>query len=98
MTNTPKTFITRESQSQYDLAIQLFGRFDQIGKILANLPTLNNIVPTGTSLSYDQQDTQDAIFFTAVLISTWDARGITFIDTETGFKILTETGDGILIE
>lgn len=98
MTNTPKIFITRESQSQYDLAIQLFGRFDQIGKILGNLPTLNNIVPTGTALSYDQQDTQDALFFTSVLCSTWNSATEFFIDTESGFKILTETGDGILIE
>lgn len=94
--NTPKIFVTRESQSQYDLAIQLFGRFDQIGKVLGNLPTLDNVVPTGTVLSYDQQNTQDALFFTSVLCSTWNERK--FILLETGFKILTETGGGILME
>lgn len=97
-----KFFIVREQQSHFDLAIQLYGRFDAIGKILPNLPTLDELIPAGTELPYPDEDTKDSLFFADQLVATAlsqeeiDARKSRLL--EDGDDRITEEGELRILE
>lgn len=90
-------WITREGQSHYDLAIQLYGSTDGLAKILGNLPSLDLDVPTGTQLSYPFERTQNSLFFLRTLVSTWVGHAPRRLLENASFRLL-EDGSYRLLE
>ena len=87
-----KPYLTREGQSHYDVVIQLYGSYDQIGNVLSKLPSLDAQIPTGTMLDYPEVETQASLLFRKVLVSTLEQGG--YILQENAFKIILEDDSG----
>lgn len=92
--NPNKQFITREGQSHFDLAIQLYGNFSGIANILAKASSLDDDIVTGTVFEYSENESQESFLFRSFLVATKTING--YVLLETGFKITLEDGSGAI--
>lgn len=94
-----KVFVTREGQTHFDLAIQLYGRLDRIGNVLAGLPSLDIAIATGTQMEYPEKESQESLLFRSVLVATGNgSRGDKdYLLQESGFKITLDDGTGSIL-
>lgn len=53
------TYKTRQKQSAFDLAVQLYGDVSEIGKVIGTFTNLNSNIPVGSSI--DVTETKDPI-------------------------------------
>ncbi len=91
--NPAKQFITRDGQTHFDLAIQLYGNFSGIANILMGSPSLDADITVGTSFEYPENESKESKLFRSFLVAT---KNIVdgFVLLETGFKITLEDGSG----
>lgn len=95
-TITIGTYTSYQYQSQYDIALQLYGSLDGLGNIIGSLPSLDSDVPAKTVIQFPIIPFKDAFFFNSNLIGTWTGSGSRLLETgsyrllETGFKRLLE--------
>jgi hypothetical protein len=95
-------YTTRERQSVYDLAIQLYGDLSKIGNILNYFPNLDDNITVGSEITLSEQEDPMAVYFKdrQIIVST-DLRMTDetfFILLETGDHLLLETGDKMVLE
>lgn len=90
----PNTFRARQGQSIYDLTIQFFGDLGQLPNLVAQFDFV-----VGDSFSYTSTN-PIAQKFLAIghVCASVELDKPDFILLESGFKILTEDGGGILTE
>jgi len=77
-----KTYLTRDLQSVYDLAVQLYGDVSKIGILLELFPNLNEGIDLSSSIMVDPQTDPIAKFFS-------DKRIIVSTDYFTDLSIIT---------
>lgn len=83
-----EVYSVRQSQSVYDLAVQLYGTISNIGKLLEIFPNLNIQVPFGSVINLEDQADPIVTFFKGKVVAT-------FSDSE--FVIPSVTFDSSLI-
>lgn len=90
----PNTFKARQGQSIYDLTIQFFGDLGQLSNLVAQFD-----FAVGDSFSYISTNPIALKFLsTGYVCASVELESPGFILLESGFRILTESGDGILKE
>ena len=91
--NPQQSFIVREGQTIYDLAIQLYGKFEGIGNLISLLPSLDTDLTPGSVILYPEDLTADnAKFLTTLVCSKPLVEG--YLLQETGFGFTLEDGTG----
>ena len=98
-----KTYLTRDSQSVYDLAVQLYGDVSKIGILLKLFPNLDSAITLNSPISVGQQIDPIALYFSdnRVVTSTdviMVATGSSRVLREDGSFALREDGSYILRE
>lgn len=61
---------TRYLQSHFDLAVQLYGDFSQIGQVLRNIDDINGNIPLGQVITLDEQTDPTAKYFANRIVAT----------------------------
>lgn len=90
-----EVYLVRESQSVYDLAVQLYGTVSNIGKLLENFPNLNEQVPFNSPVDLVDQSDPVVTFFKGKVVATFIELANTTDElriTNAGFRIIN-TGD-----
>jgi hypothetical protein len=91
------TYRAHKLQSHFDLAIQLYGDFSQIGEIIRNISDINGEIPLGTEFIIPEQKDPQAEYFNDKIVAT-DVNIIVDpvfrrIDTADTDLRITDTGD-----
>ena len=94
--NLSTTYLTRDKQSIYDLAVQLYGDVSKIGILLELFPNLDSSINLNSSILVPTQVDPIALFFSSnsVIVAT-DLEVVYdegFRITDLGFRIIN-TGD-----
>ena len=89
------TYKTRDKQSVYDLAVQLYGDVSKIGNLLKNFSNLDSELALGSGITLEVQKDPIAIFFSEqkIIVATDFTHSVSEVD-----NILLESGDDILLE
>lgn len=66
-------YLTRDAQSVYDLAVQLYGTVSNIGKLLEKFPNLDDEVPFNSPISIVDQSDPVVSFFKNKVVATFRA-------------------------
>ena len=72
VTEKPKfyTFLSRNGQSHWDLAIQLYGDISQIGEILKTNTDINGDIPFNSEFLIQVPEDPQAVFFLDKIVTT----------------------------
>ena len=97
------TYKTRDKQSVYDLAVQLYGDVSKIGKLLTQFTDLDNVLTLNSEIEVATQTDPIAIYFIdkSMIVSTDFTPVVSSGDRvlrEDGFFLLREDGSYILRE
>lgn len=67
-----KTYLTRQYQTVYDLAVQLYGDVSKIGILLENFPNLNNAIDFNSTITISPQLDPIAKYFvdSGIIVAT----------------------------
>jgi hypothetical protein len=95
-------YTTRERQSVYDLAIQLYGDLSKIGNILNYFPNLDDNITVGSEITLSDQEDPMAVYFKdrQIIVST-DLDMMSedsFLLLQTGDFILFRNGGKIILQ
>lgn len=101
--STVQTYLSRKSQTLYDIATQLYGNVSLIGKLVKYFPNLDSELTLNTAIPLEAHTDKIAQFFNdkGLIVATDLETIIVNVDnvlTETGFNILLEDGSLMLLE
>jgi hypothetical protein len=85
-----RTYTTIAGQNTYDLAVQQFGTLNNLDKVMRQVPDLNEVVPFGSALVFDNTNNN--------LVRRFESLGVKFATGATSeiaplFDIFDDTFD-----